>query len=147
MEKGFDGIRFVMRAVLVLLATEISLYSAGCCCSASKPSQCRPESNMPEPINSQQSTCNLNIGDNHGNLHLSAGYAHVDNKNDNLDIIAAIEQEQAMLRCLVHHNQQRVGFMACIPQDNLWWQGGIGIGNMHIHAEQIDKGSCCRKNY
>ncbi|MCJ7777298.1 MAG: hypothetical protein MUP16_03190 [Sedimentisphaerales bacterium] len=146
MEKGFNGTKFVMRAVLVLLAMEISLYSAGCCCPASRLSQCRLELKRLESVNSQHLTGNFNVGDNQGNLHLAAGYVHIANKNGNMDIIAAIEQEQAMLRYLVHHdNHQRVGFMACIPQDNLWWQGGFG--NLHIYAEQIDKGSFCRKNH
>jgi hypothetical protein len=175
MKKVFDVQKLIARAVLALLLTEISLNLSGCCLiqiGNTEHSQCelsKPESVNIQPAIDNFKTCPFDllprlasadagackprtgseqsrrIGDSQGSLHLAAGYKNIDNKNGNRDIIAAIEQEQAMLRYLVQqNNQQMFSLVTCIPQDNLYWQGGIG--NLHIYTEQTDKGTFCRKN-
>jgi hypothetical protein len=135
MEKGFGETGFVIKAVLVLSTVGVVLCLNGCCPHhTAKHVRCQLKLSRPEYVNAQRMTDNFKIGDCHGIVYVTAGDVHIGDKKGHADIIAATEQDQALIRYIVYQNnqQQLINFMVCAQQDSLLWQ--IGFGNLCIYA-------------
>jgi hypothetical protein len=128
MGKGFDEKRFVIGVVLSLMAMWFGLCLSGCgTCYNERPAANRFELSRLKCVDIQRFTGNFKSGYSQDIFYIATGAAHVDNKRVDADIVAVIEQEQALLRYIIHqNNQQLVNFMVCIQNNNLTCQCGFG---------------------